>query len=153
MDAIRTITLTGGHRALQKESAYLFLPLRCDRPPDHGARFSLDGIDIVELGRSDRLRAERTSENGATELHIGIPDHGISSVHARLEKVLGTWMLEDRKSKNGTQLDGKRIEPAPRAPLPDSPTVALGHTFSLLPPHLPSNRPEALHGKHPKPPA
>src|SRR5690349_111395 len=98
MDADRTITRTDGHRSRGKRSSYLFLALRCDRPLEPGARLRLDGFDVVELGRADEFRVETASEGGAKVLRIGIPDPRVSASHARLEKVLGSWMLEDRQS-------------------------------------------------------
>jgi len=153
MDANRTITLTGGDRPLQKEGAFLFLTLRCDRPLDPGARFSLEGVGVVELVRGGRLRVERSSENGARVVGIEIPDPGISANHARLERVLGSWMIEDRKSKNGTRVDGKRIDPGARTALADGAIIEVGHTFFLFRARLPVDGPQELYGKDLKAPA
>jgi sigma-54 dependent transcriptional regulator, acetoin dehydrogenase operon transcriptional activator AcoR len=128
MDTDRTITRTDGHRSRQKRSSYLFLVLRCDRPLEPGARLCLDGFDAVELGRGDELRVDTASEGGAKVLRIGIPDPRVSASHARLEKVLGSWMLEDRKSKNGTLLDGQHTS---RSSLAAGALLELGHTFFL----------------------
>ena len=141
MEATRTITRTGGERSPHKRSTYLFLAFRCDQPLDPGARFRLDGIDAVELGRADALRAGQTTENGARVLRIGIPDPRISSVHARLEKVLGSWMVEDRKSKNGTLLDGTRTS---KAAVTDGAILELGHTFLLFHEEPAADGPEEL---------
>jgi len=153
MDAKRTMTLTGGHRSAQKQSAYLFQVFRGDRPLDPGARFSLDSVDVVELERADRLRAERYTDKGARLLCIGIPDPGISAVHCRLEKLLGSWAVEDRKSKNGTLVDGKRIAPADRSALSDGAVIEIGHTFFLFRDGLPASDPEDLYGEDLRPAA
>ena len=148
MDPNRTITRTGGQRSSQKRSSYLFLAFRCDHPLDAGARFRLDGFDAVELGRADSLRADRTAENGARVLRIGIPDPRISSIHARLEKVLGSWMVEDRKSKNGTLIDGESIS---RSAVGDGAILELGHTFFLFHEEPTADGPDELRGEELKP--
>jgi DNA-binding NtrC family response regulator len=50
----------------------------------------------------------------------------MSSVHVRLRKVFGGWLLEDARSKNGTYLNGERCE---RAELTDGDVIGLGNTF------------------------
>ncbi|TMB25214.1 MAG: FHA domain-containing protein, partial [Deltaproteobacteria bacterium] len=150
VDPNRTITRSDGHRSLPKQSSYLFLAFRCDRPLEAGARFRLDSVDAVELARADTLRVERASEAGARVLRIGIPDPRVSASHARLEKVLGSWMLEDCKSKNGTLLDGQRIS---RASVPDGAVLELGHTFFLFREEPAGKGPDDLHGKQLQPAA
>ena len=150
VDPNRTITRSDGHRSLPKQSSYLFLAFRCDRPLEAGARFRLDSVDAVELARADTLRVERASEAGARVLRIGIPDPRVSASHARLEKVLGSWMLEDRKSKNGTLLDGQRTS---RASVPDGAILELGHTFFLFREEPAGKGPDDLHGKQLQPAA
>jgi len=147
MGANHTVTLTSGRRLPQGESPYLFQLLRCDRPFDPGARFSLDTVDVAELDRADRVRGKRYRENGARMLCIGIPDPGISSLHARLEKVLGRWTVEDRKSKNGTLVDGKRVPSGARVALADGSVIEIGHSFFLFRDRLAANCPEQLYGK------
>jgi len=126
MDASRTITRSDAHRDPQKRSSYLFLSFFCDRPLEPGARFRLDGFDVVEIGRGETLRADSATENGAKVLRLAVPDPRISSTHARVLNVLGSWMLEDRKSKNGTLLNGRRTV---RSEVPDGALVEVGHTF------------------------
>jgi len=150
VDPNRTITRTDGHRSQQKRGSFLFLALRCDRPLEPGARFRVDGFDAVELGRADALRTETSIENGARVLRIGVPDPRISSSHARLERVLGSWMLEDRNSKNGTFLDGHR---ASRAALPDGSVLELGHTFFCFREEPAGKGPDQIDGQDLKPPA
>jgi transcriptional regulator with GAF, ATPase, and Fis domain len=58
----------------------------------------------------------------------------MSGTHARLQRVLGEWMLEDAGSKNGTVLDGRRVE---RSPLHDGALIELAHTFFLFRASLP----------------
>jgi hypothetical protein len=108
---------------------HLFVVFRCDRPLDGGARVSLAGAETVTIGRAERLSLERGRRDGADVLRIGVPDPRMSTVHARLQRVLGSWMLADEGSKNGTFLDGRRLE---REQLVDGAVVELGHTFFLF---------------------
>ena len=50
VDPNRTITRSDGHRSLPKQSSYLFLAFRCDRPLEAGARFrpeDVKGLDAI----------------------------------------------------------------------------------------------------------
>ncbi len=129
---------------------HLFVVFRCDRPLDGGARISLAGVDSVSLGRSPRLSLERVREAGGTELRIGMPDPRMSAAHARLQRVLGSWVLADSSSKNGTWCDGERVD---RAQLPDGALLEMGHTFLLFRESLAGAGPDVLEGgDHPRPP-
>ncbi len=50
----------------------------------------------------------------------------MSSSHAVLHRVLGSWVIEDAKSKNGTLVNGRLTE---RAELADGDLIELGHSF------------------------
>lgn len=61
---------------------------------------------------------------------------GISKVHATLSNVAGTWCIEDRRSRNGTFLNGTRLEPDKRHELHDGATLGFGNELTarfLLP--------------------
>ncbi|MGZ6123685.1 MAG: sigma 54-interacting transcriptional regulator, partial [Myxococcales bacterium] len=53
---------------------------------------------------------------------------------ARLQAVLGSWVVSDAGSKNGTWCEGRRVE---RAALADGALLELGHTFFLFREALP----------------
>jgi pSer/pThr/pTyr-binding forkhead associated (FHA) protein len=126
----RTLTQTSKpRRGSSAGQAHLFLVFRCDRPLDGGARISLAGADSVSVGRSSRLSLERTPEGGATELRLGVPDPRMSAAHARLQRVLGSWVLADSGSKNGTWCDGERVD---RAQIRDGALLEMGHTFFVF---------------------
>jgi transcriptional regulator with GAF, ATPase, and Fis domain len=134
----RTITQTAQNRASRAgEAPYLFLLFRCDAPRDGSWRVSLAQSDTVVLGRADRREVARDSGT----LRIGVPDRRMSSVHARLQRVLGEWVVEDAGSKNGTVLDGRRVE---RRPLHDGALLELGHTFFLFRASLPETADDLL---------
>jgi transcriptional regulator with GAF, ATPase, and Fis domain len=128
----RTITRTGQRRPSgPEESAYLFLLFRCDAPLAHAARLRIGDADSVVVGRGSRVSAAR---NG-TSLRVEIDDGRMSGTHARLQRVLGEWMVEDASSKNGTFVDGQRVD---QAPLRDGAVLEMGHTFLLFRASLPA---------------
>ena len=149
MDDSRTVTQTHERKvAVRLEQPYLFLTLQCDRPLEKGARFSLAGVDRVIIGRGAALQAERLQESGASLLKISVPDARMSSMHARVHKVLGRWVIEDAGSKNGTFLDGQRIT---TSPLADDALLELGHSFFLFRESLPRADPPFLDGRELRP--
>src|SRR5712671_2050654 len=116
MATTHTITQTHERKAATGPGKpYLFLAFKCDRPLEGGARFSLEGADVVTVGRGGSLQIERGQEGGATTLKISVPDGRMSALHARLQRVLNSWVLEDLGSKNGTLIDGKRVTSRPLA--------------------------------------
>lgn len=61
------------------------------------------------------------------ECEVALEDSRVSRRHARLEwREDRGWTLVDLESKNGTILDGKRLEPAQPAPLNDGAWVSFG---------------------------
>ena len=109
MDRTRPGTQTGNHvsKPRRGDAPYLFVALRCDRPLEGAARICLGRADEITVGRGTALgvRAEQSA------LRIDVPDARISGQHLRVSRVLGEWVLEDLKSRNGTLLDGSRVEP------------------------------------------
>ncbi len=125
-------TLTEGLRATRagsKTAAVLYRVFDADRPAGPSGRFCLDGVDEVQLGRADQRVSLRTDEGGKRTLKLGIPDRWMSGQHARLSRVLRTWVLEDTKSKNGLRRNG---EPTARAELQDGDVLELGRTFFVV---------------------
>jgi DNA-binding NtrC family response regulator len=136
----RTVTQSAQRRSPRPgEAPYLFVLFRCDSPLDSTWRVSLAHSDAVVLGRADRRELSRDGRS----VRIGIPDSRMSSTHARLQRVLGEWVLEDTGSKNGTLLDGRRIE---RSPLHDGAVLELGHTLLLFRSSLPEDSEALLDG-------
>jgi DNA-binding NtrC family response regulator len=82
----------------------------------------------VLLGRGDQHHATRT-DGGTRTLKLGIADRWMSGQHARLSRVLRTWVLEDTKSKNGVRRNGEAVQ---RAELRDGDVLELGRTFFVL---------------------
>jgi sigma-54 dependent transcriptional regulator, acetoin dehydrogenase operon transcriptional activator AcoR len=106
-------------------SSYLFLVFQCDAPHAPSLRLRLDEVESVEIGRSREPSAAQVDRSGG-RVAVRIPDSWMSSSHALLHRVLGSWVLEDTKSKNGTLLNGQVTE---RAELADGDLIELGHSF------------------------
>jgi DNA-binding NtrC family response regulator len=109
-------------RSEHKPRSHLFLVMECSRPLAGGARYALDGVDEVALGRAPTRRISRDGRR----LVVGVPDPLMSSTHARLASVGGGWAMRDAGSTNGTFVDGVRVD---RAMLEDGALVELGGTL------------------------
>ena len=103
----------------------LVVALECDRPLSGSARFGLDGVEQVLIGRGDVRRATRRNHPVST-LDVRIPGRAISAAHARLIRMGYSWAVEDLGSTNGTFVDGERVV---RAVLGPDSLVEVGHTF------------------------
>jgi hypothetical protein len=104
----------------------LFLVLECSRPLALSVRYSLEGIDAVVIGRGKAREASRVDDGGRSILRVAVPDPRMSSSHARLERGLGHWTIEDAGSKNGTLLNGGVVK---RAKIAEGDLIALGYTL------------------------
>jgi DNA-binding NtrC family response regulator len=107
---------------------HLFVVLSCDKPLDGGARYALDGVDEVVIGRGDSRGAKRRTEAGLAHLTLTLPGRQLSATHARLVRFGARWSLEDCHSTNGVSVNGERVE---RAVLADGDIVELGRTVLL----------------------
>ena len=111
-------------------SACISLAFQADRPFEAPQRFSLEGIDAVWFSRGrGAARSERTESGSETRLRIEVADRFLSSSHASLQRVLGRWLLEDSGSRNGTFVDGARVE---RCELRDGAVIEIGHSFFVF---------------------
>jgi DNA-binding NtrC family response regulator len=110
---------------------YLVVALECDRPTAGGARYSLEGIDCVTLGRGQERKASRRQERGAGILDLVVPGAAMSTVHARLVRTGAGWFVEDAGSTNGTFVDGARVT---RAAVEGRHVITAGRTVLLVAP-------------------
>src|SRR5438105_8390859 len=107
---------------------YLFLVLVCDRLAVPSLRLSLRGTEALAIGRGDLQRRQlRRGDDG--EVALTVPDDRMSVRHATLRHVMGSWVLSDGGSRNGTFVKGRRIE---REVLADGDLIELGHSFLLF---------------------
>jgi DNA-binding NtrC family response regulator len=102
----------------------LFFVLCADSPSTRPSRHSLAHVKDAIIGRGDRDATRSDST-----LILRFPDRQMSTQHARLSRGAGHWFLVDDRSKNGTFINGQRID---RAQLTDGDVVELGHTFWLF---------------------
>ncbi len=139
MPEIDVATLEDGaptsSRGLFPLKPHLFVLLECDRPTFGGARYSLSGIDEVVICRSQERVAKRETSGKVTRLFVGLPGSSLSSTHARLNRCGPDWLLEDAGSKNGSFVNGVRVD---RATIHDRDLIEVGHTLLSLRTTLPT---------------
>jgi transcriptional regulator with AAA-type ATPase domain len=115
----------------------LVVALECDRPLAGAARFSLDGVHEVIIGRGGHRSAVRTEQPGFTRLTIRVPSATMSATHARLVRAGDRWCLEDAHSHNGSFVNGERVV---RAEVGSDDILELGHVVFRLSAPMPMLR-------------
>jgi len=107
---------------------HLFRVFECQHPLAPSARHHLGDLDSVVIGRGERghTRGARLER----QLHLGVPDPWMSSMHARLIRRGGGWFIEDAGSRNGTLVNDVPVERA--TPLADGDLIEIGRTFFLF---------------------
>jgi Inner membrane component of T3SS, cytoplasmic domain len=86
--------------------------------------FSLTISEGRRRGRRFRFEAERISIGRGTDNDVVLNDAGVSRFHARIERRGAAWVLIDRGSANGTELNGAALAVA--ATLQDGDRIRLG---------------------------
>jgi len=122
-----TVTRQGLGRT--RRAPHLFLVLQADQPLAASARYCLENVQSLSLGRAADGNTARFERSEGRDFKLTVPDRWMSSSHAVLRSVLGQWVLEDTKSKNGTLVNGSRHE---RTVLADGDLIELGHTFFIF---------------------
>ena len=123
-----TITLSSGPTARPRRMAeHLYIIFDSERPRGDAARFALENITRVEIGRATAHDAARDG----TQLRVGRNDGAMSGKHAELRLERGSWTVTDLGSKNGIWVDGRQVTSAPLVP---GTILQLGHTFATLGP-------------------
>ncbi len=119
----------------------LVVALECDRPASSAARYSLERVECVTLGRGAPRGAVRREDHGATLLGVHVPAGAMSTAHARLLRAGGDWVIEDVGSTNGTYVNGTRTA---RAVVGERDVITLGRTHFLLVPSrmIPTDAPD-----------
>jgi len=125
--ASRTLSRPGHVKRATPRSAEacLFFVFQADQPLLPGMRCSLAKVDEIAIGRG----SERRVTTDGRRLAVELPDLWVSSRHARLNRVLGAWGIEDCKSRNGTLVNGIPVE---RSPLADGDLIELGQSFLIF---------------------
>jgi transcriptional regulator with AAA-type ATPase domain len=106
-----------------RRGAYLCLELECERPLAGPARWRLTGLERIRLSRGVRRAVQPVGTEG---LGVEVGDAWMSSEHLEIRSVGDQWVARDLGSKNGTFLDGERIE---EAALTNGSLLLVGHTL------------------------
>jgi DNA-binding NtrC family response regulator len=101
-------------------SARLFVAIERHRLSAGGRRVMLDELDEVVVGRAAVGRIERIAPR-AVALWVG--DSETSRRHMAVRRTASGWRVEDLESRNGTLVNGERVE---RAELADGDVVEAG---------------------------
>ncbi|HEU0034253.1 MAG TPA: sigma 54-interacting transcriptional regulator [Kofleriaceae bacterium] len=112
---------TSGHTS---RVDHLYLAVMAGKPLG-GARWSLDGIDRIDVGRGSTRVARR---DGRT-LRVDVSDPFMSSNHLRFERERAHWVAVDAGSRNGILVNGTKHE---RTVIGDGDVVEAGRSFFLL---------------------
>jgi transcriptional regulator with PAS, ATPase and Fis domain len=115
-------------------SPHLIVLLECDRALGGSARYSLGGVDRINIGRGEARSATRHDQQGMTTLDVRLPGRSLSASHARLVRVGASWSIEDLDSKNGTFVNGQRVRHAVLAP---EDLFEVGHVIMRVNPSMP----------------
>ena len=124
--AVDAVESLAGKLSLQPQ---LFVVLHCDLPSAGGSRHSLVGVDEVLIARGRERSATRQTDGSHNRLTLEIPGRAVSAAHARIRREGSDWVLEDAKSKNGTWVDGQKIE---RCVLRERELIEVGNTLLLF---------------------
>ena len=108
---------------------YLFVVLEGARPLAGGARFSLEGVDEIHIGRGEERTATIDGAKGARRMTLSLPSPSLSRLHALLRRAPLGWYLEDPGSRNGSYLNGQCVE---RGLVGAEDILELGHAFITL---------------------
>jgi transcriptional regulator with GAF, ATPase, and Fis domain len=112
---------------------FLFLVIEAERPLVGGARFSLSGVDEILIGRGKQRQVTRTGQSGKLRLQVSVDCSFMSERHACIRRTPEGWMVVDAQSRNGTHLNGHRLQEATILDRGD--VLTLGRTFFLLEHH------------------
>ncbi len=107
----------------------LFLVMHCDAPTLGGARFCLTQVDEVRLTRGPSCDSSRERTDDGRVLTVRFPGSLVSRNHARIVRARDRFVVVDEASRNGTFVNGKRVQ---RATLVDRDVIECGHKILLF---------------------
>ena len=124
MTTTRTLSIDESQLGEARRTDHLYLALTAGKPIG-GARWALDDIDRIEIGRGSARKARR---DGRT-LRVEVPDPWMSSAHLRFERDRAHWLAVDAGSRNGILINGAKQD---RAVVLAHDVVEAGRSFFQL---------------------
>jgi len=128
MDRTRSNSDTDAPRG-RRPAPWLVLAMEYQRPLAAPVRFGLAGVQEVIIGRGPGRRSARGLEGGRICLTLAVADDRMSTRHARLRLRGAAWELVDLGSRNGTWVNGERVD---TATVGDGDLIEAGNTMFLL---------------------
>jgi len=110
-------------------NSYLFVVLEGDRPLAGGARYSLKGVEEIIIARGSERGASVDVRDGLARLRLSLPSPLLSRLQTRLRREPAGWLMEDAGSRNGSYVNGRRVE---RARLDPDDVLEVGHGFIVI---------------------
>ena len=83
-------------------------------------------------GRRLHVRASQATIGRADSCDIVLPESSVSTLHAKLQRREGIWVISDLGSTNGTLVDGERVHD--EVPLSPGASIKLGEVMALFEP-------------------
>jgi DNA-binding NtrC family response regulator len=120
----RTLSIDESQLGETRRTDHLYVALSGGKPIG-GARWSLDGIERIEIGRG----AARTAKRDGKTMRVEVPDPWMSSAHLRFERERAHWLAVDAGSRNGILINGAKQD---RAVVLEHDIVEAGRSFFLL---------------------
>jgi len=111
-----------GRGAPRTLGPFLFRLLCADDLTQPPARYPLSARTEADIGRG----------TGGKGLCVDLADAFASARHAHLERGEGGWWARDEGSRNGTAINGRRLDAGEQARLGDGDLIEIGHTFFLF---------------------
>lgn len=88
-------------------------------------RYKLAGVGAVAVGRGASAGMVRERDAGRWRARLTLEDDQASREHAWIRETDAGWVVSDRGSRNGTWVDGERVDGEP-VPLHDGAVVQVG---------------------------
>jgi DNA-binding NtrC family response regulator len=117
---------------LREPVMHLYVVLNCESLQDGASRYALDSVSTVNLGRGEK--GEGTRVDGGSVLSLRLADGRVSREHARLHLRDGAWIVQDLGSKNGTWVNGRRVDGS--TPVIPGAVIEAGNSFLTLRPSV-----------------
>src|SRR4051794_4303546 len=98
----------------ERARPFLFLVLEAERPLAGGARFALEDLDEILIGRSDGAprSVSRSKADGKRRLTLRMLGQFLSKDHALLRREGSGWTVKDLGSRNGVYVNGTQVADA-----------------------------------------